>query len=473
MLAAAAAVAAGSESELLGEDSPQSRSALERLGVAVVGVRGRGASHLAAFAARKDAEVVYACDVDEEVGLRRIRETSRRQRGRRPKWVEDFRVALDDPRVDIVAIATPNHWHALAAIWAMQAGKDVYLEKPVSHNVFEGRRIVEAARRYHRVCQAGIQCRSNRGIIDAIRFVHDGNLGQVHVARGLCYKRRPPVGGRGSYQPPSSVNYNLWLGPAPLSPLTRPRFHHDWHWQWAYGNGDLGHQGLHQLDLARWGLGVQGLCRGVVSYGGCFGSEDARETADTQVVICDFGEASLVFEVRGLPSEAYRGATVGVILEGTEGYLVMTSHTSGSVFDRRGRALKHFRGGGDHFANFLRVVRSRRLCDLNGDIEQGHLSSALCHLGNISYRLGQPQPLAEIERRLSELETCEDVGETLGRTLDHLRANRLDLSSLRFTIGPRLEFNAQTENFLDAPQANVLLTRVYRRPFELPDADRI
>jgi predicted dehydrogenase len=473
MFAAAAAVAAGSEPPVLAGERAGSRSALERLGVAVVGVRGRGSSHISAWAGRKDTEVLYVCDVDREVGQRRVVEAGKRQRGRVPRFEEDLRRVLEDPRVDVVSIATPNHWLALAAIWAMQAGKDVYLEKPVSHNVSEGRRIVQAARRYGRVCQAGMQCRSNRGAIDAMRYVHQGHIGQVRVARSLCYRRRTGIGSPGRFHPPASVNYDLWLGPAAMAPLTRPRFHHDWHWQWAYGNGDLGNQAIHQLDLARWSLGAGGLSRGVVSYGGCFGTADARETADTQVVIHDCGDAALVCEVRGLNSDARRGAKVGVIVEGTEGYLVMTSYSSGAVFDGEGNAVQHFSGGGDHFANFLRAVRTRRAGGLNADIEEGHLSSTLCHLGNISYRLGQPVAMAELQRRLDDVNTPDDAQRTFERTVRHLESNRLDVSSLPFQAGPWLAFDPTSETFRDSPEADQLLTRPYRQPFEMPAAGNV
>ena len=220
-------------------------------------------------------------------------QVAKRQGGSRPSWVEDVRRVLEDPRVDIVSVATPNHWHALAAIWAMQAGKDVYVEKPVSHNVQEGRRMVEAARRYQRICQSGLQARSNPGMISAIDYVRAGKIGSVRVARGLCYKRRRTMGPSGTYPIPPHVNYDLWLGPAPAAPLTRQRFHHDWHWQWPYGNGELGYQGVHQLDLCRWGLGQPSISETVLSYGGRFACHDAAQTTNTQVTVHGFGDSRL------------------------------------------------------------------------------------------------------------------------------------------------------------------------------------
>jgi predicted dehydrogenase len=382
--------------------------------------------------------------------------------------VEDLRQMLDDQSVDIVSIATPNHWHALAAIWAIQAGKDVYVEKPVSHNVNEGRRIVQAVRRHQKICQTGTQCRSNPGMIAAMRYVQSGALGKLKVARGLCYKRRGPIGPRGTYEVPKDVNYDIWLGPALEAPLTRPQFHYDWHWQWDYGNGDLGNQGIHQMDLARWGLGTNKLSQRVLSYGGRFGYQDAGETANTQVVVHDYGEQSLVFEVRGLETAGHRGATVGVIFECSDGYVVIGSYETGAAFDLNGNMLTAFSGGADHFENFLKAVHSRNHEDLSADIEQGHLSSALCHMGNISYRLGQQVSPEEAAQYLNDVNSADNVKDTFERTLAHVLANKIDPASLRFGMGLSLEFNPDTERFVDNEQANQMLTREYREPFVVP-----
>jgi len=459
MLASAAAAAASAGAPLFAaEEEPQSKSPNERLNVAVVGVRGRGNSHIGAFAGRKDTAVTYIVDPDANVGASRSKEVEKKQ-GMAPKYVADMREAFDDPSVDIVSIATPNHWHALAAIWAIQAGKDVYVEKPVSHNVSEGRRIVEAARKYDKICQTGTQSRSNKGMQDAIAHVQEGGIGQVKVARGLCYKRRGSIGERGTYSTPKDINYGLWLGPAPFAPVTRPQFHYDWHWQWPYGNGDLGNQGIHQMDLARWGLGAEGLSTRVFSYGGRFGYQDAGDTANTQVVVHDYDDRALVFEVRGLNTSDYRTAKVGVIFEGTEGYLAMSSYSSGSSFDLDGNKLKTFTGGGDHFANFLTAVRSRKMEDLNADIEQGHYSSALCHMGNISYRLGEQANANESLKLISKIESSDDEQDTLERTLAHLKDNGVDLAGTQLTVGPQLKFDPKTEMFPGNDAANVQLTR--------------
>jgi predicted dehydrogenase len=476
MLAAAAAAAASSSAPYLfaQEEEKQSKSANERLNVAVVGTKGRGGSHIGAFAGRKDTVITYAVDVDSTIGNNRCNEIEKRQ-GSRPKWVEDIRQVLDDKTVDIVTIATPNHWHALGAIWAMQAGKDVYCEKPVSHNVSEGRRAVEASRKYKKICQTGTQCRSNPGMRQFMEYVQSGKIGDVKVGRGLCYKRRDSIGPKGNYAIPKDINYDLWSGPAPILPLTREKLHYDWHWQWAYGNGDLGNQGIHQMDLARWGLGVNELCKSTFSYGGRLGYEDAGETANTQVIVHDYGNKSLVFEVRGLKTPQYRGSGVGVIFEGTDGYAVSSSYEGGIIFDKDGKEVTRFLDGDDkhHFSNFLTAVRSRKLTDLNADIEEGHLSSALCHLGNISYRLGSPQTADELDKTLATLKTTDNAKDTLERTLAHLKDNGVDMASAKLQVGPVVPFDPKAETFTDNEKAKSMLTREYRKPFVVPAAGQV
>ncbi len=472
MFATAAAVAASSTPQLFAEEEGSS-SPNERLNVAVVGVRGRGGSHIGAFAGKKDSHITYICDADREVGKKRAAEVGKRQGGKAPKFVEDIREVLDDKTVDVVSIATPNHWHALGAIWSIQAGKDVYVEKPVSHNVSEGRRIVEAARKHQKICQTGTQSRSNPGMIDAINYVHEGKIGKVKVARGLCYKPRGSIGERGSYDPPAEVNYSLWLGPAEFSPVTRKRFHYDWHWQWPYGNGDLGNQGIHQMDLARWGLGVDSLSNSIFSYGGRFSYVDAGDTANTQVVVHDYDDQSLVFEVRGLKTGGYKNSKIGVIFEGTDGYVVMTTYHSGAAFDLDGNKVQEFKGTADHFGNFVKAVRSRKITDLNADIEQGHLSSALCHLGNISYKLGEPVNAKDAEKSIAMVKSTDDSRATLERTLAHLQDNGVDLDETQLNMGPQLAFNPKVEKFLDNEAADAMLTRKYRKPFVVPDQGQV
>lgn len=469
--AAAASAATAIPSRCWAEDE-QPKNTAERLGVAVVGVNGRGGDHINAWVGRKDTEILYVVDADEKVGNGRADQIYKKQ-GRRPHVVADMRKAFEDKAVNVVSTATPNHWHALTAIWALQAGKDVYVEKPVSHNVSEGRRIVQVARKYGGICQTGTQCRSNPGMREMMEYLHAGKIGDVKVARGLCYKRRGSIGPRGEYEVPKNVDYDLWSGPAPMLPLTRPKFHYDWHWQWPYGNGDLGNQGIHQMDLARWGLGVDQLAKSVFSYGGRFSYEDAGDTANTQVVVLDYGEQALVFEVRGLPTQPHRGAGVGVVFEGSEGSLVVTSYDSGVAYDKDGKEVKKFRGGADHYANFIKAVRSRKHEDLNADIEEGHLSSALCHLGNVSYRLGSQMTADDIKAKLRDTKSADDLLATFERFDLHLADNKVLLSKTPVQMGAMLAIDQQSETFVDNAEADKMLTREYRAPYVVPAADAI
>jgi predicted dehydrogenase len=473
MLATAASLAAlpGSRSTVLAAEPAAPGGANETVRVACI----RGKEHYNSLAGNKKLNTVvsYICDVDEEVGKKACDEIEKKQ-GFRPVYVNDMRKVFDDKNIDAITTATPNHWHALCAIWALQAGKHVYVEKPVSHNVSEGRRIVEAARKYKLVCQTGTQSRSSAGMREAMKYVHDGKLGNVKLARGLCYKPRGSIGERGNYEVPKAVNYDLWCGPAPVAPLTRPKLHYDWHWQWDCGNGDLGNQGIHQMDLARWALQVNELSRGVLSYGGRFGYTDAGDTANTQVVIHDYGTKTLIFEVRGLKTSPFKGAGVGLIVEGSEGYLVMTSYSDGTVFDKSGAALKQFMGGGDHFANFINAVRQNDHTSLNADILEGHLSSGLCHTGNISLRLGQACGLSELKERLTSLKVQDHVQDTLDRTVSHLADNKVVLNDkLMFQVGNYLKFDPATETFPGNDAANAMLTREYRAPFTVPSQDKV
>ena len=468
MFAAAAAVSAGPIVNLYA-DEKQSSSPNEKLNTAIVGVNGRGNSHIAGFGNRKDTPITWIVDCDEAVGQKKVESIAKKQ-GFAPKFTTDIRKMLEDKEVNIVSIATPNHWHALGAIWAIQAGKDVYVEKPVSHNVSEGRRIVEAARKHDKICQTGTQCRSMPGTQQAIEYIKAGKIGDVKIARGLCYKRRKSIGERGTYEVPASVDYNLWAGPAPMSPLTRPKLHYDWHWQWECGNGDLGNQGIHQVDVARWGLGVNELSKGVMSYGGRLGYVDAGETANTQICEFDYGDKRLIFEVRGLETDKYLGAAVGNVFHGTEGYVVLMSYDTGAAFDPEGKLVVEFKGKGDqaHFDNFVQAVRSRDHKQLTADIEEGHLSSALCHLGNISLRLGQTMAIADVKAKLSG----EASQETYDRFVRHLEANQVSPGT-EILCGDTLAFDPKTETFVNNVKADAMLTREYRAPFTVPAAGQV
>jgi predicted dehydrogenase len=410
--------------------------------------------------------VTTICDADQAVAGPALKVAEQVQ-GKAPAYVQDLRKVIDDKAIDVISIATPNHWHALAAIWALQAGKDVYVEKPVSHNVREGRCIVEAARKYRRVCQAGTQCRSSTGLRQAIEFLRAGRLGHVKLARGLCYKLRPSIGSAGGEQlVPASVDYDLWCGPAPKKPLTRKRLHYDWHWFWDYGNGDLGNQGIHQMDIARWALGKNELPRAAQSIGGRFGYTDDGETPNTQICTYDYGDCELIFEVRGLPTKPLYGASIGDIIYGTDGYLVIPSYTTATAFTPEGHVIQKFSGSGDHYQNFIQAVRRRRPEDLHADVLDGHLSSALCHLGNISYRLGSVQPCSKASNSLGD---DKEAYESLARMEEYLKGDHVPVDRTAYRVGPRLSIDPRAESFIGAAEADAYLSREYRKGFEVPE----
>ena len=438
---------------------------------AVVGFGGRGKDHLKEMHEVKGTRLVALCEVDENTLNRELAQCDKR--GERVQAYKDVRKLLENPEVDVVTFATPNHWHSLGSIWAIQAGKDVYVEKPVSHEVWEGRQLVKAARKYNRIVQAGTQCRSSQGIAEAIAWLREGHLGKVLRARGLCYKRRPSIGKVSGPQPiPPGVDYNLWCGPAPKLPLMRKRLHYDWHWVWPTGNGDLGNQGIHQMDLARWILGEEELSPRVWSVGGRLGYVDDGTTPNTLIVFHDYPSAPLIFEVRGLPSNAnsqkmdrYHGAEIGVVTDLEGGSMVIASYSAATFFDKEGNEVKRFQGSSSHFANFIGAVRSRRVADLKADILEGHLSSALCHTGNISYRLGTAHSPDEIR---DAVKAKPDLAESVGRMEEHLAANSVDLHQTPAMLGAVLKMNPGTERFEGNRLANLLLAREYRKPFVVP-----
>jgi len=474
MIAAATALGAGALTDAVrAEPARQSRSANDRLGVAIVGVRGRGQSHINAFAGRQDTHVLYLCDPDEQIGRQRAAALAKQQ-DHQAQWVPDMRTVLEDPSVDVVSIATPHHWHALAAIWAMQAGKDVYVEKPVSHNFNEGRRMVQVARKYQRVCQYGCNIRSMKATRDAMKYLQEGQLGKVLVGRAINYGPRSPIGPKGRYDVPAHINYDLWLGPAPQAPLTRRRFHYDWHWQWPYGNGDLGNVGVHRIDIVRWGMALNRMCKNVFCYGERFRYNDAGQTPNTLVAVYDFGDQVIVSEDRNLRTgERYKNARIA-LFEATEGYLVMNEYFRGVAFDKDATPLAKFEGAHeDHFDNFLTAVRSRDVKDLRADILDGHLSSGLCHLATVSYQLGELVSGNEAQERLAGMKSGDNLVDTFERTRLHLKDNKVDLNRTKLRLGPSLDFDPANELFINHSQANTLLTRDYRRPFVVPNADQI
>ncbi len=441
----------------------------EKLTAAIIGCGIRGKAHAQELAKLTDCDIAYVCDPDmdraDEVGALLVK-LNRPM----PKKVQDLRLVFDDKSVDVVFVATPNHWHALASIWAMQAGKDVYCEKPVSHNVSEGRRMVQAARKYGRICQAGTQNRSRGALAEAVKYMQDGKLGDVKLARSIVYGGRDSIGGPSPCAMPPRCDYNLWAGPAPMTELKRPKFHYDWHWFWDTGNGEIGNNNIHSLDICRWGLGVTGLGNSVISYGGRLGYVDAAETPNTQVAVFDFGSKTIVSETRGLKTVPFHPTIKSSwFFYGTEGIIAETD-----LYDLEGKFVRAFEGKtGNHFTNFLQAVRSRKQTDLAADILEGHQSTALCQIANISFRLGSLTALSDVPSRMSQLKNQAEVLETFARTKQHLADAGVILDDVKLMVGEHLRIDGEKEQFLDNPNADRLLTRVYRHPFNVPKESEI
>jgi predicted dehydrogenase len=436
--------------------------------LAVVGFSGRGKDHIKAWTETPGVRLTALCDVDKKVLQAEADRLA--SGGTKVEAHQDIRQLLLSKNVDAISIATPNHWHALASIWGMQAGKDVYVEKPVSHDVWEGEKMIEAARLYKKIVQAGTQSRSSHGIKDAVAWVQKGNLGKIRVARALCYKPRPSIGKTdGPQAVPATVDYDLWCGPAPMTPPRRGRFHYDWHWFWNYGAGDLGNQGIHEMDVARWFLGEKTLSPRVLSVGGRLGYEDDGETPNTLISFHDYKAAPLIMEVRGLPEKAgskvmdkYREVNIGIVIECEGGYVRVKDYMQAVAFDKDGQEIKRFGGAADHFANFITAVRSRNESDLNAPIREGHLSSSLCHTANISYRLGSH---ASADAIREQIKGDPDALPTFDRMAEHLAANHVDLNQTPATLGMVLKMNPGKEQFIQAKKANHLLAIDPREPF--------
>ena len=437
----------------------------ERVVLASIGIRGQGNALKRGFAQLSNVDIKTLCDPDANLAPERIHdERLKNVPSFNPGFVQDMRRVFDDKDIDAVVIAAPNHWHALATIWALQAGKHVFVEKPASHTVVEGRRMIEAAARSGKLVQVGTMNRSRAPVRQAIKFIHDGGLGKVYMARGLCFKPRPPIGtypdgpmapgetyaltvNSTTYEPSydaqylSKVDYDLWLGPAPNRPFNRNRFHYNWHWHWDFGNGDTGNQGPHQFDIARWGLNKQEHPVKVRSMGGYFGPESSQETPDTQTTMYEYADGTILeFATRGQFTNDEGTQKIGNLFYGTKGWLWIDgngrdwqSYLGPKDEKGPGASSPADAGGGDplvltstefpHYQNFVDAVRANDAKVLTSGIFDGHLSSVLPHLANISYRVGR-----------------------------------------------ELQFNGKTETFVNDKKADALLTREYRKGFELPKA---
>ena len=432
--------------------------------VAVAGLNGRGSSHVGAYLGMKGVEIAYLIDPDTRTYKKHLGKIT--EKGAKPACITDVRKALDDKTLDAVSIATPNHWHALMTIWSCQAGKDVYVEKPCSHNVREGRVAVEAARRHDRIVQHGTQSRASKEWARLAEVVKSGKLGKLLVSYGLCYKPRKSIGEKPVAPPPKEVDFNLWLGPAAEQPHHANLVHYNWHWFWDFGNGDIGNQGVHQMDIARWMIPGATLPTSVVSYGGRYGYKDQGETPNTQIAVFTFPDTDtrLVFEVRGLNTDGFHGQKIGNVLKFDTGVV------AGGKFYPDGKDKAEplpdvdlpARGPGSQFENFVHAVRTRKRSDLHADILEGHYSSALCHLPNVSYRLGTDAPFADGLRKAGDDAAAADAAE---RMAQHLKANGVEAGSVNLRVGRVVKFEPKAEQVVGDPQAAKLLTRAYRQPF--------
>ncbi len=394
---------------------------------AVLGLNGRGQDHIKGFMGTDGVKVAVLCDPDRAILDKRAGEFESKY-GYRPDTETDLRKVFDRKDIDVVSVATPNHWHALATVWACQAGKDVYVEKPGSHELAEGRKMIDAAQKYGRIVQHGVQLRSSEAIQEAVGLMRDGLIGKVYLGRALIFKTRPSIGhAKDPDTAPETLDWDIWQGPAKARPFSKRYVHYNWHWHWDFGNGDIGNQGIHETDLALWGLGLETLPSAIVSQGGKYLWDDDKETPEVLTSSYQFPATNQMIEVEVRPwaTNAEGGVKIGNLFYGSEGHLVVDGYNTFEAFGRDGKLLKKGKGGepvSRHFANFIDAVRARDPKRLNGPVETAHTSAGLAHLGNIAYRVGR-----------------------------------------------QLRFDPLAETFIGDSEANAYLTREYRKPFAMPD----
>lgn len=445
----------------------------DEIRMGVIGFNSKGAQHIDVFHQIPGVRVVALCDADAEIVDREVGKF--KERGEDVKTFQDLRELLDQKDIDAVAIAAPNHWHSLAAIWACQAGKDVYVEKPVSHNIWEGRKLVEAARKYNRIVQSGTQNRSDVGLREFKEYIKSGELGELKWVHGLWFKKRDSIGKvNGPQTIPQNVNYNLWTGPASLKPLLRENLHYDWHWIWDTGNGDMANIGVHQIDDCRFLCDLEGSPKSAFSFGERWGYDDDGETPNTHLAVFEY-KVPLIIEIRGLPvkkgdrsMDHVKGVRMGNIVMYENGYFA-GGRGGGWLYDKEGKKVKQFPGdgGGLHQENFIQAVRKRDWKILNSDVEEGFFSAVVCHMANISYHLGQRSSFDEIKESISDAQTLERAESMIA----HLNANEIDLQQCPVKKGALLTFDQQSERFVGdlSYEANMFVSRNYREPFIVPD----
>jgi predicted dehydrogenase len=452
----------------------------DRIRVGVAGIRGRGGGHVDSYAKMPDVDVTYLIDPDSRLFPSRSKQVESRG-GNIPKCVQDIRQALEDKELDAVSVATCNHWHSLITFWACQAGKDVYVEKPCSHNVFEGRQCVKAARKYGRIVQHGTQSRASGGWQRTVAAIASGKYGKLLVSKAYASKPRWSIGFKEPKDPPPDFDFNLWLGPAQEQPYHENIVHYNWHWFWDFGNGEIGNQGVHQMDIARWGIPGGTLPKSAISMGGRWVQStegkppftDQGETPNTQVTVFDFDGPLLVFEVAGLCKKSVVGGKAPPARVDNEFYLEEGKIVGGKFYPKGSDkaeslvSVEYPAKPGGIFENFIHCIRTRNHEELHADILEAHYSAALCHLGNIAYRLGEQVPgttkpegfpdVPEVQASLAYIR--ENVKEAIG----------LDLDKHTYQLGAKLEFDAEKEQFIGNDEANKLLTRDYREPFVVTD----
>ncbi len=464
----------------------QIRGSSDDIRVGIVGVRKKGKEHIQDFRRLTGVRVVAICDADTQWLDAEVKKF--KDRNIEVDTYVDYRKLLENKNIDAVVLSVPDHLHALMTVWACQAGKDVYVEKPASHNIWEGRKMVEAARKYNRIVEVGSQDRSDVGLLPLAEHIKQGGLGRIQRVHAITYNARQSIGKVSGPQPiPATCDYNLFQGPAPLTPLMRTNLHYDWHWCWPTGTGEMGNLGGHVLDDCRWTTGVASMAPRIVSLGGRFGYDDDGQTPNTIISLFDYDAFPIIYEIRALPRaksekvdtyqgitsrgmDRYRGINFGMIIQCEHGYF-SGGRGGGWTYDNDGKKIKQFAGdgGGGHMTNFLNTMRSRRVSDLKADVLEGHITASMIHSADISYRLAQREPVEQVKKKVQGNDL---LAESFDRLLKHLQANEIDLSKNPLAIGPMLNFDIESEKFVgkDSYDANMFLSRNYRPPFVVPEA---
>jgi predicted dehydrogenase len=485
----AAGLAAGLPALRLGQTGPcWATGPNDEIRLAVIGlgglnipgsVGGRGRQLISRFSEVPGVRIAALCDIDRAILDHEAEEF--KKRGQSPAAYSDLRRVFDDPHIDAVAVATPNHWHALATIWACQAGKDVYVEKPFAYNLWEGKQAVAAARKYGRIVQTGSQSRSSAALPPALEFLRSGQLGPLRYVHAVLYRQRGPMERVSAPSlPPPTLDYDMWCGPAPKGEIRRKNLHYDWHWFWATGNGEIGNNGAHVVDVCRWFLGQNDPPPRTMSLGGRFAFHDGGETPNTHIAIWDYQPVPILCEVRNLkpakgddPQGKYRGIGRGLVVDCEGGYF-MGDSPGGTAYDSKGRTIKEFNVGQKpaeietaHAANFIAAVRSRKREDLHSEARVGHVSAACLHLANVSYRLGKE---ASAEAIAESIQSDRQAGDAFARCREHLRSVGVDLTKTPAVYGPWVNFDGKNERFVGqfADQASALSERTCRKPYIVP-----